>query len=171
MSDQTGYGNDTGQAAAEELSLDTLRAVVELQRTELNRLLREQSRLNDRVDSLLRLHEREQVLRQQMQTSLDRLSAAQIAQGQIPGGQISGGQIPGEQIAGGQHAARPAHGNDQTATPMQVAELQSRLEQTESRFSALQDAVGSLVTHIEHHMPASAPAEGNAGFVRIYAPG
>lgn len=55
---------------------DTSQAVViELQRTELSRLLREQQRLNDRVDQLLRLHEREQVLRQQMQASLDQLSA------------------------------------------------------------------------------------------------
>ena len=49
--------------------------VIELQRTELSRLLREQQRLNDRVDQLLQLHEREQVLRQQMQASLDQLTA------------------------------------------------------------------------------------------------
>lgn len=49
--------------------------VIELQRTELSRLLREQERLNDRVDQLLQLHEREQVLRQQMQASLDKLAA------------------------------------------------------------------------------------------------
>ncbi len=49
--------------------------VIELQRTELSRLLREQQRLNDRVDQLLRLHEREQVLRQQMQAALDKLAA------------------------------------------------------------------------------------------------
>ncbi len=49
--------------------------VIELQRTELSRLLREQQRLNDRVDQLLQLHEREQVLRQQMQAALDKLAA------------------------------------------------------------------------------------------------
>ena len=49
--------------------------VIELQRIELSRLLREHQRLNDRVDQLLQLHEREQVLRQQMQASLDKLAA------------------------------------------------------------------------------------------------
>ena len=72
MTDQTDSDDNTGaSASSEELSIDTLHAIVELQRTELSRLLREQSRLNDRIDSLLRLHEREQVLRQQMQASLD----------------------------------------------------------------------------------------------------
>ena len=55
-------------AASQEL-------VIELQKTELTRLLREQERLNVRVDQLLQLHEREQVLRQQMQASLDSLTA------------------------------------------------------------------------------------------------
>jgi hypothetical protein len=56
------------------LSADSQAIVIELQRTELSRLLREQQRLNDRVDQLLQLHEREQVLRQQMQASLDQLT-------------------------------------------------------------------------------------------------
>ncbi len=63
--------------ADEELVLSeaSQMVVIEMQRTELTRLLREQQRLNDRVDQLLQLHEREQVLRQQMQASLDNLSA------------------------------------------------------------------------------------------------
>ncbi len=57
------------------LSVDSQTVVIELQRTELSRLLREQQRLNDRIDQLMRLYEREQVLRQQMQEALDKLAA------------------------------------------------------------------------------------------------
>ena len=49
-------------------------AVIELQKTELSRLLRDNSVLNERLDGLLKGHEREQVLRQQMQNMLERLS-------------------------------------------------------------------------------------------------
>lgn len=52
-------------------------AVIELQKTELSRLLRDNSVLNDRLDGLLKGHEREQVLRQQMQNILERLSERQ----------------------------------------------------------------------------------------------
>ena len=62
----------------EDLSPGELGTVVELQRVELNRLLSEQKRLNDRIDLLLQLQEREQVLRQQMQTSLDQLVAQRV---------------------------------------------------------------------------------------------
>ena len=152
MTDQTGNDHDD---TTDGLSLDTLRAVVELQRAELSRLLREQSRLNDRIDSLLRLHEREQVLRQQMQASLDRLAAAQIAAGRD------------EPSSGGLLTEAGA-----TATAgREVADLRARLEHTETRFSALQQAVGSLVSHIERTMPGTAAASGAAGFVRVYAPG
>lgn len=64
MSDQ--YG--------EEFTPDQLATVVELQRVEINRLLREHERLNDRIDRLLQLQEREQVLRQQTQAALDSLA-------------------------------------------------------------------------------------------------
>lgn len=132
-------------------SPDMLQAIVELQRTELNRLLREQGRLNDRIDSLLRLHEREQVLRQQMQASLDRLAAAQID--------------------AAPHHARLPHAEVSPASA-DVAALQRRLERTETRFTALQEAVGSLVSHIERHMPGNrgGSATDSAGFVRVYAP-
>lgn len=56
------------------LSKKTQAAVIELQRTELSRLLREQRQLNERIDRLLQLHEREQVLRQQLQAALERIS-------------------------------------------------------------------------------------------------
>lgn len=56
------------------LSNNELVTVVELQRLELNRLLGEQRRLNDRIDKLLHMQEREQVLRQQMQAALERLA-------------------------------------------------------------------------------------------------
>ena len=47
-----------------------LSVVVELQRTELDRLLRENTWLNERIQQLIAMQEREQVLRQQMQTML-----------------------------------------------------------------------------------------------------
>jgi chromosome segregation ATPase len=148
---KTGSGSSTTpDDASDGLSIDTLQAIVELQRTELTRLLREQSRLNDRIDSLLQLHEREQVLRQQMQASLDRLAAAQIAASRQPA-QISRSDRP-EASAG-------------------VAGLRARLERTEARFSALQEAVGSLVTQIERSMTERNPAPAEATFVRVYAPG
>ena len=55
------------------LSNNELVSVVELQRLELNRLLGEQRRLNDRIDKLLHMQEREQVLHQQMQAAQGRL--------------------------------------------------------------------------------------------------
>jgi chromosome segregation ATPase len=135
----------TGQTGTvDNLPTETLRAVVELQRTELNRLLREQSRLNDRIDSLLQLHEREQVLRQQMQASLDRLGASQR--------EVS------RQTAMLKHEPGP-----------DVADLRARLERTESRFSALQGAVGELIAYIERKVPDGGGGDG--GFVRVFAPG
>ncbi len=154
MAEKTGY--EPGAASDESsdgLSLDTLRAVVELQRAELSRLLREQSRLNDRIDSLLQLHEREQVLRQQMQASLDRLAAAQIASSQQP-----------PRIDRSASPVRPESGAG-------VAGLRARLERTEARFSALQEAVGSLVSQIERTLTDREPAAADAAFVRVYAPG
>ncbi len=58
-----------------------LRDIVELQRAELTRLLRENKRLNERVDELIKLQQREQVLRQQIQDALDRLSAGNNSSG------------------------------------------------------------------------------------------
>ena len=67
--DQLGAGEEAVLSEASQV------VVIELQRTELSRLLREQQRLNDRVDQLLQLHEREQVLRQQMQAALDNFAS------------------------------------------------------------------------------------------------
>jgi hypothetical protein len=65
------------------LSTNELVTVVELQRVELNRLLAEQRRLNDRIDKMLHMQEREQVLRQQMQVALDRLAEQKSLPGQV----------------------------------------------------------------------------------------
>ena len=51
-----------------------LTVVVELQRVELDRLLREVARLNTRLEHIMTLQDREQPVRQQMQTTVDRLS-------------------------------------------------------------------------------------------------
>lgn len=110
----------------EDLSSDELAVVVEMQRVELNRLLGEQRRLNDRIDKLLDLQEREQVLRQQMQTALDRLAGQ-------PGARVSA--VPTDDA-----------GLD---APAAVPLLEDRLERTERRFSALRDAVAQLVTLLE----------------------
>ena len=67
--------HEDGPAVGDSLSAASQAVVIELQRTELSRLLREQRNLNKRVDQLLQLHEREQVLRQQMQAALDNLAA------------------------------------------------------------------------------------------------
>ena len=104
----------------DELSSEQLATVVELQRVELSRLLAEQKRLNDRIDMLLQLQEREQVLRQQMQASLDRL-AEQRAIGAPPATMVSG----------------------------EIPQLTDRLDRTERKFSALRTAVGQLVRVIE----------------------
>lgn len=108
-------------AIIDELSNEQLATVVELQRVELNRLLGEQKRLNDRIDTLMQLQEREQVLRQQMQASLDRLA---------------------EQRAFGAP-------NDSTPGSGDVLLLTDRLDRTERKFSALRNAVGQLVEVIE----------------------
>ncbi|MEK9660986.1 MAG: hypothetical protein VW644_04505 [Alphaproteobacteria bacterium] len=152
MTDSTGTYDDMARGV-DDLSVESLRAVVELQRAELNRLLREQTRLNDRIDSLLRLHEREQVLRQQMQVSLDRLAEAQIA--------LSGS------------AGNTLPRNITSSRDGDMTSLQRRLERTEDRFSELQHAVGDLVAYIERQgttsgSPTSSQTDG--AFVRIYAP-
>ena len=53
-----------------DLSGADLALVVELQRKELDRLLRENAQLHARVNQLIGLQEREQVLRQQMQSMM-----------------------------------------------------------------------------------------------------
>ncbi len=53
-----------------DLSGPDLALIVELQRKELDRLLRENAQLHARVNQLIGLQEREQVLRQQMQSMM-----------------------------------------------------------------------------------------------------
>lgn len=53
-----------------DLTSADLALVVELQRKELDRLLRENAQLHARINQLIALQEREQVLRQQMQTMM-----------------------------------------------------------------------------------------------------
>lgn len=65
-------------------TVETLEAIIELQRAELTRLLRERDRLETRLGRLLDQAEREQVLRQQMQTTIDRLVARDVASAPVP---------------------------------------------------------------------------------------
>jgi len=60
----------------EALTPADLEVVVELQKAELDRLLRDNARLQERVAQLLALQEREQILRQQMQSILGNASRA-----------------------------------------------------------------------------------------------
>ncbi len=52
----------------ENLSDADLAVVIELQKAELDRLLAENARLHERIEQLLAMQEREQVLRQQLQS-------------------------------------------------------------------------------------------------------
>jgi hypothetical protein len=108
----------------EDLSPGELATVVELQRVELNRLLSEHKRLNDRIDLLLQFQEREQVLRQQMQASLDRLV---------------------DQRGGAQAPSTLSMSDDM---PL----LGDRVDRAERRFHALRTAVGQLVVALERQI-------------------
>jgi len=109
----------------EDLSPGELATVVELQRVELDRLLSEQKRLNQRIDLLLQFQEREQVLRQQMQASLDRL----VEQRGVGPRQDTALTMPGD-----------------------VPLLTDRLDRAERRFRALRTAVGQLVVVLERQV-------------------
>ncbi len=110
------------------LSPGELATVVELQQIELKRLLGEHKQLNERIDRLLRLHEREQVLRQQMQAALEKLSEQRA----IAGPAVAGTALPAPQI-------------------------EQRLHRTEAKFAALQNAVGMLVDLIERKQQDDRP--------------
>jgi len=107
-------------ATIDGLTPGELATVVELQRVELDRLLAEQRRLNDRLDQMLRLQEREQVLRQQMQAALDKLAEQKTI----------------GQTAGGGHAGP-------------LPQLTERLNRTERKYDTLRRAVGELINLIE----------------------
>lgn len=70
--------------ALETLEPADLRVVVELQKTELDRLLRENARLNERLDTLLAMQEREQVLRQELQGLMTAMERQQRIVGRRP---------------------------------------------------------------------------------------
>jgi hypothetical protein len=79
-SQNTENGTKNDEASKTKMADQTLEAVVELQRVELtrllaenNRLVTEASQLNGRIDDLLELQKREQVLRQQIQNQLEGL--------------------------------------------------------------------------------------------------
>jgi hypothetical protein len=133
-------------ATIDGLTAGELATVVEMQRVELNRLLGEQRRLNDRLDQMLRLQEREQVLRQQMQASLDRLAD--------------------QRSIGG---ARDPSSDGKPAAPQ--PQLVDRLHRTERKFSALQNAVGQLVDLIERNAARDKSAGPGGGHVRVFVPG
>lgn len=93
------------RAVLEQVPEDALPVVVELQRVELKRLLRENDRLNTRLDQLLDelrhlremqrreqvLRQQEQALRRQLQTLIERTSEQPALP---PPGQFSGGSRP-----------------------------------------------------------------------------
>ena len=108
------------------LSADSQAVVIELQRTELSRLLRDQQRLNDRIDQLLQLHEREQVLRQQMQEALDKL-AAQRALPQPENG--NGGH---DRLVARVHRAEGRFAQLQSAVGLLVTALERRTASAQS---------------------------------------
>jgi hypothetical protein len=131
-------------ASIDGLNAGELATVVELQRVELNRLLSDQRRLNDRIDQMLRMQEREQVLRQQMQAALDRL------------------------------ADQRSIANSARTEAAPAPQLAERLHRTERKFSALQSAVGQLVDLIERkerRAHPDRPATPGGGHVRVFVPG
>jgi septation ring formation regulator EzrA len=113
-------GPDSESASAGGYSSDVMAAVVELQKVELGRLLRENERLNDRVDQLIKLQEREQTLRQQAQNNIERLTA-----------QL--GRL-----------------NDQLALPSpEQLRAEVRLKESESRFEALKAVLLKLLGFLD----------------------
>ncbi|MFQ5535522.1 MAG: hypothetical protein ACE5EM_11955 [Sphingomonadales bacterium] len=114
--DKAGYGPGGGQ---QRNGPESTQALLELQRTELSRLLRDNAHLNERIDRLLHVQEREQVLRQQMQNMIERLSERQAL------------------------APPPAQNPDLPRIEQQ------RARKTETDLNALKSAVADLVAHLE----------------------
>jgi hypothetical protein len=116
-------GQASGQGAGQpsgQMSDETLDVIIELQSTELTRLLAENhrlvtetSQLNGRLDGMLELQKREQVLRQQMQNQLDGLQ---------------------------ERLALPAP---------ETHHLESRLNETEGNLSLLKQAMWRLTVFLE----------------------
>ena len=116
-------GQASGQASGQEggqMSNETLDVIIELQSTELTRLLAENhrlvtetSQLNGRLDGMMELQKREQVLRQQMQNQLDGLQ---------------------------ERLALPSS---------ETLHLESRLNETEGNLSLLKQAMWKLAVFLE----------------------
>lgn len=113
-------------------------AVLELQRTEMSRLLRDNADLNKRLDRMITTQEREQVLRQQMQNIVDRLSQQQALP--PPGGQASDGQA--------------SDGLSSDVPPSELARIEERLADAESDFGSLKSAVAHLVSYLAARKPS-----------------
>ncbi len=114
---------------ADTLSESSQAVVIELQRTELSRLLREQQRLNERTDQLLQLLEREQVLRQQMQASLDTLTV--------------------------QRALPTPERDEPPRDDAERRQLVERVDRAEGKFAALQSALARLVAVLERQIASA----------------
>lgn len=106
--------------AAASVDQGGLSTIVDMQREELDRLRGEVDRLNERTDFLLKMQEREQVLRQQLQGTIDRMV---------------------ERLGTPTAPAAPASAD--------TGLLTSRLYEVENRFSLLKSAVLQLLTVIE----------------------
>ncbi len=113
----------------------------------IDRLRRENEQLNHRVDSLIQMLEREQVLRQQMQGQLDLLMerltlpppAPEPPAPELPPPE----QAPPEQVL-------PEHVQEQMAEQVEQQQaLKQRLQATETKFDLLTHAVAELVAYLE----------------------
>lgn len=102
-----------------------LTAIVEMQRVELQRLMRENTRLNERLSKMFDMQEREQVLRQQLQGALAALTERKA-----------------ELMIAGAMAERSG-------------DADPRLAEQERRFRELKHAVGLLVQAIERERAAA----------------
>ena len=116
----------------DRLTASELATVVELQRAELDRLLGEQRRLNDRIDKMLNMQEREQVLRQQTQVALDCL------------------------------AEQRALGTKNTDSFSEQTRILDRLHRTERKLDALQTAIGQLIDFSERKEHTGDSAEAHS---------
>ncbi len=110
---------EQSEQGLDALSEQTLEVIVELQRTELTRILGDNERLNRRVDEMMDLQRRQQVLQQQTQNTLENLSK-----------QLD--RLP----------------SPETYT-RETRALESRLQETESNFGMLKSGLFALLAFLE----------------------
>ncbi len=118
--------DDDADAGERELA-----TIVELQRVELNRLLRENNRLSRRADLLLGIQKREQVLRLRLQRTIDGLTGR----------------------PGTTNAPAPVAGPE-TVSVADMERLEVRLEQAERQADRLTQVVRRLVHFLDRDEPA-----------------